>query len=144
MIRRSHPVLLWLWMACAITGCGGQQTAALLEDLQNSPYIPTRNNSDHSDEAVEELFAVETDLELPSPDRVNPFEETASMETASAGLRPQLKGFVEREQSQVVLTLGDRIAVVGEGETIDDVTILEIRPPQVVYRQRGVEHRLSL
>ena len=123
-----------------MTGCGGQQTAALVQDLQDAPFIPAKT----SDETVEELFAVETDLELPSPDRVNPFAVTAPAETSSAGLRPQLKGFVEREQPRAVLTLGDRIAVIGEGDTFDDVTVVEIRPPQVVYRQRGVEHRLSL
>ncbi|MCR9201780.1 MAG: hypothetical protein NXI04_24300 [Planctomycetaceae bacterium] len=141
MICHSQPVLFWFLLACTLCGCGGQQTTALLQDLQDSPFIPAKNSSE---ETIEELFTSESELDLPNPDRVNPFQESGSVAPASSGLRPLLKGFVEREQPQVVLTLGGRIAVVGEGDSFEDVTILEIRPPQVVYRQRGVEHRLSL
>ena len=96
--------------------------------------------------SAEELLPPRHELDLPSPDRVNPFEQTASTGVAasSTSLRPQLKGFVEREQTQAVLTLGRRIAVVAEGESFEDVTIIEIKPPQVVYRQRGIDHQLSL
>lgn len=122
-------------------GCGSSELPVSMEDLEDTPFLPAKATTTQD---FEEVFAASELPDLPNPGRTNPFQQSEQVAVPQQPNRPQLKGFVERDEPRVVLAVGEKLGVIGVNETFEDVTVLEIRPPQVVFRQRGIEHRLSL
>ena len=135
-------------LAVLLCGCGGSTLPdSFVDDLKSTPYLTAKSEApaDMADVFGDtQLGNLDEIDDLPNPGRTNPFQQSEQTAAPRQINRPQLKGFVERGEARVVLVLGERIGVVGVNEQFEDVTVLEIRPPQVVFRQRGVEHRLSL
>lgn len=123
-----------------ISGCGSSQTAAAFSGTDSIAGFSEAAGSISAD--VENWDRDEMHS-LPNPGRTNPFQRF-DVTANQSRIIPALKGFVERGTPSAVLAIGDRIAIIGVDESFEDVTVIEIKPPLVVYRQRGIEHRLSL
>ena len=81
---------------------------------------------------------------LPNPERSNPFAMSTVDVKSTQHVPIQLKGFVGRGEMKAVLLVGESFSVVREQQVIGAVTIVSIRPPQLVYECDGTQHQLSL
>lgn len=130
-------VALLLWLPVAV-GCGdsGSMSASLakLNELQAVQSIPVAT----------EIPTAEEPLQLPNPERVNPFQQIDQPEIVSTSQSLKLKGFVESDRAKAVLLIGDKISIVEEDDVVGGFRIIQIKPPEMVFDQNGVKHRLTL
>ena len=143
MKQYSTPHLAGLLSTLLIAGCftstsdPAQQNTVELPDWLDTPgEEPPATTTKDTD-----LFS---DLVLPNPHRTNPFATDKQTKTASTADTVQLKGFVHVNEPKAILIVDNVLSVVASDQTIRDVRILTIQPPEVVYEQAGIEHSLSL
>lgn len=137
IVRNVVTIVVLTWLPI-VAGCGsGTDTPmdlAQFGELSLPENLPVAADLSTTDEPVE----------LPNPERVNPFQKINQPEFVSASLPMQLKGFVESDRTKAVLLIGDKISIVEENDVIGSFHIVEIRPPELVFDQNGVERRLTL
>lgn len=136
-VRCVVTIVVFLWLP-VMTGCGsstGMPTdLAQLGELSLPENLPV----------TADLAAADEPVELPNPERVNPFQKIDQPEFVSASLPMQLKGFVESDRTKAVLLIGDKISIVEEDDVVGSFHIVKIKPPELVFDQNGVEGRLAL
>ena len=140
----QHHLLFHVVILLSILILPGCFTAGTSADPAEAARLPDWLDSH---ETVAEPESNDTDLygniELPYPQRQNPFA-IGTRADVSSGSAVQLKGFVHVSEPKAILLVNDVLTVVAPDQTAQGVTVVAIAPPEVVYKQAGIEHRLSL
>jgi hypothetical protein len=104
--------------------------------------------SGETPDSAMEVFVSSTDL--PSPGRTNPFELSGEFHTDTGDLTNNSKreifivGFVEVDRKCVMLSVDGRTEVLGVGDTLAGITVLELAQPQARLSYDGVSWYASL
>lgn len=139
-------VQIWTFTAlCILVGCGG-------EIRQTLPSLATPMDTPGKDElTVNATSASRSDpleLELPFPERVNPFAVAHRREREGTDTTPassvEVLGFAKVGRQQVMLRVADEVHFLVEGDIIGGVEVLQIRPPRVRLRNGNLTWEASM
>lgn len=141
-MRSAMPSILSCAVLVFASGCGAVDAVkSTSTDFNRLPLLNTV-----AEQQDDDTFALPEQLlpALPNPERSNPFATATEETSATQHALIHLKGFVDRGESKAVLLVGESFAVVREQQVIGGVTIVSIRPPELVYEYDGTQHQLSL
>ncbi len=138
---------------CMTVGCGNP--AQLQDVIARVQKAQTQQSSLLVDQESD-LYMVgshsktTTEMEFPSPERVNPFvwdqsfDEQSGSENGKAKREVKVMGFVTTDQQRVVLSINGETVTLSVGQIARKVEVLEIAIPVVRLSVDGIEWSTSI
>ncbi len=161
IVWNSRRVILVSSICAGLVGCSleedtlqqaldkAQRVTAQQKTLFTS--IKTDSSSPHlqQDGVLGEMLEVESEVaptvvEVPYPDRTNPFEFGAGVDfdapqsRQNETLQIKLYGFIGDESPKAILNVDGRTKTLGAGEKWGVLEVMDIRPPMVRIKTNGV------
>jgi hypothetical protein len=158
-MRCNAIVLVGFAVLVQSVGCSGALESGLALSSKAAMHASPTSGFPDSDDAERErlpqgreLVAVQAPLprDMPSPGRTNPFEflgdSEASAHSESGNRKKEIRvwGFVHLDRPGVLLSVDGKSSVYFTGETVGQITVLEVSPPTVRLQHNGLSWQESL